>query len=475
MNIQALRFTATCVSSLLPLTASALIMTGQGNKPVHDPGWPEGALAVANFESRVGWWEGPPYGGGEWQFLYRGDTEAFTEALAAFAAIRAPALDLVIHDGPHENGMLKEKVDWSFTVWVPANWHRLYNNPKTVFSANSPNFRQPVAAPRLQVYVGGGGVDWSKVEPPANIRVRDERASAFGVDLSGGSVIQAEFYDMNSGKPVSGARLIAEKVSWQAGANPHWSKEPLADVVSGADGRVRLERIPSDTIRVSVTAEGYAPRRLTQRAHARPQLLKFTVELAKAASIRGLVVDTDGQPIKGAKVRTKTEMASNGLGYDDGRHYEPTDTWSVETDDAGRFELTGLPVGYAQLFVTASGYSFNDSFTIHNVPATNITLRLGRAGGMLVKVVDKDGKPLSRFEGHELLVEVAPKDGLKPGSWGGSAQVKDDGTVASVNVPPGEYRVTSRPNPSSSNRQYAPEQIVKVEHGVPVVAKVIYE
>ena len=141
---------------LASLSASALIMTGSGNQPVHDYGWPEGALAVANLESRVGWWEGPPFGGGEWHFLYQGNTEAFQEALAAFAAIRAPALDLVLHDGPQEDGILKKKVDWTFTVWVPANWHRLFNNPKSVFEADQPNFRQPVAPPRLEVYVGSG-------------------------------------------------------------------------------------------------------------------------------------------------------------------------------------------------------------------------------------------------------------------------------------------------------------------------------
>jgi hypothetical protein len=47
---------------------------------------------VANLKSRVGWWEGPPFGGGEWHFLYRGDQAAFEATLAAFAAIRAPVL-----------------------------------------------------------------------------------------------------------------------------------------------------------------------------------------------------------------------------------------------------------------------------------------------------------------------------------------------------------------------------------------------
>ncbi len=472
-----------CLGLLTPLSASALIMVGHGNNPVRDAGWPEGALAVANLKSRVGWWEGPPFGGGEWQFLYRGDTEAFTEALTSFAATRAPSLDLVIHDGPQENTFLKDsakpnadtRVDWTFTVWVPANWNRLYNNPKILFDADQPRFRRPVDPPRLDVYVGGGQVDWAKVKVPASLRVRDERASAAGVELSGGSVVRAEFFDMDTGKPVSGAHLILEKTAWQAGANAHMNKERFAEAVSDGAGRAEITGIPTNIIRVTVTAPGYAARQLSHRAHTRPELLSFSVELAKAASIRGVVLDTEGRPVKGAKVRTRTEIASNGLGYPDGRHYEPPDTWSVETDSEGRFELTGQPTGFAQLHAGAPGYSSSDVSTIYDVPATNVVLQLTRAGGISVTVTDKNGNALSRFEGNPLMIHVEPKSGSKVGSWGGSATVKDDGTFEFTNVPPGEYRITSRPNPGSTARQYTAEQTVTVKAGIQTTVKVVYE
>ena len=90
-------------------------------------------------------------------------------------------------------------------------------------------------------------------------------------------------------------------------------------------------------------------------------------------------------------------------------------------------------------------------------------------------MTDNEGHALSRYEGHEILVEVEPKGGSKVGSWGGSAKVKEDGTFEFNNVPPGEYRITSRPNPSNSNRQYVPEQIVTVAPGDPTQVKVIYE
>jgi 5-hydroxyisourate hydrolase-like protein (transthyretin family) len=452
---------------LAAMPASALIMTGRGNQPVHDAGWPEGALAMANFESRIGWWEGPPFGGGEWHFLFCGNTEGFKDALAVFAAIRAPALDLVIHDGPYEDNILKEKVDWAFTVWVPASWHRLFNNPKSTFDADNPHFRQPVDPPRLDVYVGGGGgVDWAKVEVPAGVSVRDERAAAAPVSPVGGSVLHADIFDMASGKPVEGAQVtIARTLSKGAFA----VYEKVAVAVSDATGRAEIAKIPAGTYRVTAGADGYATRVLGYERFGDRTFKRFTVELARSAVLRGRAADTDGKPLKGVKVYASSVMAMDGRGY--GGHEE----LAAETDADGRFELKGLPVGFVQLGAWAQGYYFSDLFTIHDVPATNILLRLGGAGTIGISVYDKEGKALSQYEGHEILVEVEPKGGSKVGSWGGSAKVKDDGTFEFNNVPPGEYRITSRPNPSSSNRQYAPEQMMTVAPGDRTNVKVVYE
>src|SRR5947209_19599947 len=92
---------------LWAIPALALIVVGRGNDPVHDNNWPAGSMEVANLKTRVGWWEGPPFGGGEHTLLYRGDEAAFQAALDAFARIKAPRLDLFVHDGgPAESTFL---------------------------------------------------------------------------------------------------------------------------------------------------------------------------------------------------------------------------------------------------------------------------------------------------------------------------------------------------------------------------------
>ena len=67
--------------------AVALITGGEGNTPVADPGWPKGAAAIFNNPARIAWWEGPPFGGGQWHAECRGDAKALNAVLADFAKL----------------------------------------------------------------------------------------------------------------------------------------------------------------------------------------------------------------------------------------------------------------------------------------------------------------------------------------------------------------------------------------------------
>src|SRR5262245_58152851 len=79
--------------------AVALIMGGEGNKPIADPGWPKGAAVIFNHPGRVAWWEGPPFGGGEWHAECRGDAKALSAVLADFAQLESRNKRVILHDG----------------------------------------------------------------------------------------------------------------------------------------------------------------------------------------------------------------------------------------------------------------------------------------------------------------------------------------------------------------------------------------
>lgn len=172
---------ALAIGLLMVVRANALILSGTGS-PTYTNGWPEGAAAVSNLKSCVGWWEGPPFGGGEWHIQFRGDAEALNQAMTNFAAIKSPVLDLVIHDGLGQDQFLNgdKRIDWSFTVWNPESWNNIYGTTNAAFikilKESDPNFGKPMPAPRLDVYIGGGGVDLEKIKIPNNLHIRDERA-----------------------------------------------------------------------------------------------------------------------------------------------------------------------------------------------------------------------------------------------------------------------------------------------------------
>ncbi len=168
------------VSLLMVVRTNALIVSGTAPiDPLELRGCPDGSVAVADLTSSVGWWEGPPFGGGEWHIQFRGDAEALNQALTNFAAIKSPSLDLVIHDGVKNDQFLKTNVDWEFIVWNPEKWKSLYNSTNAALAKilkGDPNFGKPLPPPLLNIYIGDGQVDWDKVKVPANVYVRDERS-----------------------------------------------------------------------------------------------------------------------------------------------------------------------------------------------------------------------------------------------------------------------------------------------------------
>ena len=463
------------MACLTAFNTSALIMVGKGNSPVHDVGWPDGALAMANLSCRIGWWEGPPFGGGEWNFQYRGDTTALKDALKVFTAIRSPKLELVVHDGPQYCLFLTDdhktneqaRVDWSYTVWHPESWHRLFNNPKSVWNADHPNFRQPVPSPRMDVYVGGSGlVDWDKVVIPPGIVVRDERVAASPLKPAKGALVQAVIYDMASGKPISGARLMVVTNDYQGKALS--DARPAADSSTDASG-LAVASVPAGNYRIWIAAAGYASRLLEQSRLGEQSVKQYTAELAKAVTVSGKVSLGNDKPIPGVKITPTSVLGIDGHGYTLPMRPE------AETDEKGGFVLSDLPQGYLMLRANLTGYYHGDVISVYDAPSTNIVLKMTPAGSIRVTVTDRNGKPMSQYEGNPIMVEIEPKVGNKVGSWGGSAMIDATASYTFNQAPPGEYRITSHPNPSSESKKYAPTYQVTLEPGGQASVVIVYE
>jgi hypothetical protein len=416
------------------LPAPALIMVGVGNDPVNDAGWPLGALDVANLKSRVGWWEGPPFGGGEWCFMYRGDTAKLEEAIKAFSAVRAPSLQIVLHRGPMNSQFLGNQknaaaadthYDWSFTVWRPESWHRLYNDPRSTFAADQPNFRKPVDPPRLDVYLTDK-LDWKKITVPQGVQLIDDRGAG-AAKPGAGCALRGDVFDMATGKPVAGAQVRIERQA----KDGKWEK--LATATVNATGRYEALFAPG-RCRIVASAQGYAPRMVAYQEFKDGDARKQVIELAPATRLTGTVTDPDAKPLAGVQV-----SATNTMGID-GRGYPPPDRVQVKTDANGRFTLDDLPTGYTQLWVVSPGWYHTDTLKLYASPEPKgVALKMVATGTIKGKVVDARGQAVTGG-----TISVSPP-GDPIGKWGGSMNLAADGTFEFDQVPPGPYTVSTQP------------------------------
>ena len=171
---------ALCWALLAGWQAQALIRVGT-DAPGFDPGWPAGTKDYVALDSRVQWYEGPPFGGGQWTFQSRGDTDALQKAVDAFAKIQSPVREIILKAGPSTNvfhgGSAKvETFDWDMTVWVRANWDHLFKTNAPAFMQKHPDFGKVHPPLRLVVHVHDKGPDWSRIRLPDGMKVIDERA-----------------------------------------------------------------------------------------------------------------------------------------------------------------------------------------------------------------------------------------------------------------------------------------------------------
>jgi hypothetical protein len=417
----------------------ALILTGQGNAPVRDPGWPRGALAVANLESRAGWAEGPPFGGGQWTFFYRGDRVALQKALDAFAGIDSDRLEVVLHAGGGSSPFLAGGYDWSFEVWVPTNWDRLYNDPHGFFSAQSPNFRQLVAGPRLDLWLSPGRLEWEELKLPAKLILKDTRATAHGFKAGAGSAIRVMVSDAQTGRPIKAAKLILS--SNRDGK----SYQTVAEAIGNEDGRVELSGLTEDTYRIAVSADGYAPRVLAYSQIGSNDFSEFATDLAKPTELAGVVLDQNEAPLSGVTIK-----AMNTLGLD-GHGYTPPETSETISDSNGQFRLRGLPKGSLQVWAFSPGYHhrWNPAELVNLAPgaagSSNYVVHMEATGTVRIQILDASGNPVQRLREGEIQVHIEPATGAAIGSSGGSANVSTNGVYEFAQVPPGEYRVSLKP------------------------------
>ena len=445
---------ATAIATIVPLEALALITGGEGNAPINDPGWPKGAAAIFNVQSRIAWWEGPPFGGGQWHSECRGDAKALNDVLASFAKLDQKIKRVIVRDGigrsfwlnPNREPAKRDaaKIDWVFMVWQSENWKRLQAMPADLKPPDSGNFAEGPPA-EIEVFAGGN-IRWADVTVPKGLEVVDQRLEAHGFTTADGVVLEGKVIDLATHRPVAGRITLQLMEPVPKGGYRYTVKnQSTADAL----GRWVLKNLPAGWHRVVVEAEGYVPRIVGYvQLDEQPLWQFYDCGVARATTVSGIVTDDAGTPLEGVEVRL------GDVAPESGGRYESPDPFTLTTDAQGRFLTDHVPAGTATVWVHKKDYCRPGLGQPIKIPANDVTLKMLRSARILVTV---DFAGAKRPEAY--IVEIAPEGGNVVGSWGGSANIDAGNQFMFRDVPPGRYVIKGRPNPSSANQESEPVTI----------------
>jgi hypothetical protein len=425
----------------VPGEAFALITGGEGNKPISDPGWPAGAAALFNHPGRVAWWEGPPFGGGQWHAECRGDTRALIAVLADFARMDVKHKRVVVHDGTGHSFWIapnreKEKlaaanIDWVFMVWQPANWEHLRKLPPDLNPTELAD-----TAPPAQIDVFTVGINWADVTVPAEIEVLDQRLAAHGFTAEDGVVLEGKVTDLSTRQPVTATIKLQRVEPQQKGG---YLYPIVAEAKADFQGHWVLIKAPAGWVRVVVEADGFVPRVAGYaRFDDQPWWQSFDCGLARPGTVSGRVTDDADRPLEGVDVRLDNVQPESG-----GR-YESSLEYTVKTDAEGRFRAEQVPRGTATIWLHKPGYCRPGLGLPIATPRDDVALQMMKAASVRV-TVDFTGK--ERPTGY--IVSIAPEGGEVVGSYGGSGNIDARNQMTFEIVPPGRYVLRGRPNPGS--------------------------
>jgi hypothetical protein len=433
---------------LKPPEAFALITGGEGNTPITDPGWPAGAAALFNHPGRVAWWEGPPFGGGQWHAECRGDTQALSAVLADFARMDGKLKRVVVHDGtghsfwlaPNREPEKREsaRIDWVFTVWQPARWERLRKLPADL------NPTEPAdTSPPAQIDVFTTAINWADVTVPAGVELVDQRLVAHGFTAADGIVLEGKVTDLSTKQPIA-ATIKLQRVEPQPKGG--YLYPVVVAAKADAQGHWVLGKAPAGWIRVVVEADGFVPRVAGyDRFDDQPRWLSFDCGLARPATVSGRITDDAGTPLEGVEVRLDNVQPESGGRYESPREY------TFKTSADGRFRAEHVPRGTATIWVHKPGYCRPGLGLPIASPRDDVALEMMKAASLRV-TVDFTGK--ERPAGY--MVSIAPEGGEVVGSYGGSGNIDARNQMTFAIVPPGRYVLRGRPNPGSDAEETLP-------------------
>jgi Carboxypeptidase regulatory-like domain len=433
--------------AILPLkNGHAWIRVGKGNAPVADPGWPKGAAKIFNDRERVAWWEGPPFGGGQWHAECRGNAQVLNAVLDDFVNIDAKAKRVIVHDGVGQSFGLNSnrepakraaaEIDWEFTVWQRASWEQQRKLP---VEYRPPDFDAADKEPPVQIdiYVGGK-VHWSELLIPHGLEVIDERLEAHGFTSADRIVLEGKVFDLASKKPLTAA-LRLDRID----SKPGGGLTKVLQTVADPPGHWVMKKVPEGWYRLVAEKEGYVPRLVAYTTlDVQPGWHHYACGLAPVASLSGRVTDETGKPLADVAVRLSDILPAGSTGG-----YQLLNEKLCKTNADGRFQSDQVPAGKATIWLHKAGYILRGLGPQISIPAKDLVFKLERSAQIRVTVAFPGGERPSGYQ-----VEIDAEGGRAVGQWGGSGDIDQQNQIVFSDMPPGRYILQGHPNPFTISR-----------------------
>ncbi len=216
--------------------------------------------------------------------------------------------------------------------------------------------------------------------------------SAYTMKLERGATIGGVVVD-EAGHPVANAKIEFDGPGNDSTREVNIQFGPDAVVHSGTDGRWSCDMIPKELeqIQVMVSHADYAETTTIVQPRS-AEATNLTITLKAGFKVAGVVQDSSGNPVEGAKVR---EVRMNS----EGEH-------SKKTDAAGQFVFKGMNAGTLLLSVQAKGFA--PAVQTIEVASNVDLLRFQLGPGQLLRgcVVDEDGNPVTNAWAETLRTSI---------------------------------------------------------------------
>lgn len=208
-----------------------------------------------------------------------------------------------------------------------------------------------------------------------------------------------------------------------------------------AEGRFRVTGLPSGTVDLAVTAEGYAHRRLKAiqiPETGEPEELRIVLDRGAVLEVR--LMDADGRPVSGAMVHASPESRPN-LEEDEGPLW-PHSLFQ-RSDSQGRCRIQAPAPGIYKVHASKETRSATERVEV-GPGVTPVELRFPPGVEVSGRVLTPEGSPAV---GARVLFRQEDD-----GRGGPSAPVGADGAFLIQGLPDGEYRLVAQDRDGRSSR-----------------------